>query len=505
MLPKRATVLVGFLGMAVCCGAQRIGAEPAAGNYSFPKARTAYVLNLTSGGTDVSGGGAHRLVPFGQPMTFAGSIKHSKDSRLIVRNVRSHAETYADWHSIAALPVDFLRTGLYWNYGPGNSNGRGADPKASPHRFPDQPDKVIVGYVNLCEFTRINNWDPSFDPAWDTKGGGTIDPQSPGLTSYVDVRVFNAPWKSYVAAYWTDSWRQELRGKIDLAVTEHFDGVMLDVMTGYWTWMQAYPSMNLGLLRARLVDLLKWASLYAKGTYGTAFVITVNLDSEVHEYFPDLGSYVDAGYYQNAFFEWNGSGRVNGYCLPSTTDRFSNAAIDFIKSQGLAVLDMEHLGTGKVSTGLDFTNYEDRITPENLYKLFRWAIESGSTPFVTRVFMQEPYVGLPRFVRVRANLPSMSDSRYPDWVIGSDANDRIDTGSRDDVIYGGPGDDAIDGGAGSDTAWYSKASANYTVTRADGAVIVVDATGVEGTDRLVNIERLYFADGERQLDQMHEH
>jgi hypothetical protein len=296
ILPKHRIIFLGIVGIAVCCCAQRIGAEPAAGTYSFPKARTAYVLNLTSEGTDVSEAAGHRLVPFGQPMTFAGSIKFSKDSKLIARNVRSHAESYVDWKWIAALPVDFLRTGPYWSYGP----GRGADPKASPHRFPDQPDKVIVGYVNLCEFTRIGNWDPSFDPAWDTKGDGTIDPQSPGLPSYVDVRVFDAPWKGYVAAYWTESWREELRRKIDLVVTEHLDGVMFDVMTGYWTWKQAYPSMDLGLLRSRLVDLLKWASSYAKNTYGTSFLITVNLDSEVRRYFPDLGSYVDAGYFQNA-------------------------------------------------------------------------------------------------------------------------------------------------------------------------------------------------------------
>jgi hypothetical protein len=176
-----------------------------------------------------------------------------------------------------------------------------------------------------------------------------------------------------------------------------------------------------------------------------------------------------------------------------------------VKSQGLAVLDMDHLGTGQVSPGLNFRNYNDRITPENLYKLFRWAIESESTPFVTQVFMKEPYFGVPCFVRVRANLPPLSNSSYPDWVIGSDADDRLDSGSGDDVIYGGPGNDAIDGGDGIDTANYTKSVANYTVTRTDGAVIVVDTTGAEGTDRLVKIERLHFADGELQLDQTPEH
>lgn len=63
------------------------------------------------------------------------------------------------------------------------------------------------------------------------------------------------------------------------------------------------------------------------------------------------------------------------------------------------------------------------------------------------------------------------------------------------------GDDYIDGGAGLDVSVYAGVRANYTITRTHtGAVSVRDNTGVEGTDTLVNIERLKFADVSIALD-----
>ena len=464
---------------------------------SYPNPRTAYVLNIVPGGTDVidRATGSHEVVPFGSPMSFAGRVKYSKNSVFIVHNVRSHAETYEDWNKIADLPVDFLRTGLASQW-PGYEWGDPFVPSTSPMRFPDRPDKAIVGYVDSTGFGAIGGWDPSFNPAWDKNGDGIIDPSTTGLPFYVDTKVFNAAWKNYAAAYWTDSWKEEIKKKLELAAIENFDGVMFDVMDGdVFTWLQAYPAMNLQSLRSQLADFFRWASTYAKTTYGTAFLVTGNLDGHVNEYFSDLGRYVDAGYYQNAFFDWTGSGVVNGYGLSTTTDHFSNPAIDFLKSQGMAVLDMDQIGTGAVSGGLDFQNYDDQITNPNLLKLFKWAIQSGSTPYSTTEFFGVPYSGIfPRFVRVLPNVPSATNSKYADWVIGSDGDDTISTGDGDDVIYGGGGNDVINGGAGINTAFYLGALSKFSIAQSDGKVIVTDNTGAEGTDTLTNIQRLQFAD-----------
>ena len=360
-------------------------------------------------------------------------FRSSKDTAFIIRHVRAHAETYRGWDEIADLPVDFLRTGPYWLWDGKAPRECISNPLSSPHRFPDRPDKVIAAYVNMAEFTRIGDWDPSFDPAWDTDGDALIDADAGPLPAYVDTKVFNAPWKGYTAAYWTDSWREEIRRKIDLVAAENFDGLMLDVMTCYWTWKGTYPSMDVAELRKRCAELIKWIYGYAKDRYGSAFLITVNLDSNAFEYFPDLGTYVDGGYYQNAFFSWDGSAVVDGRGLSTSKREFRNPSLDFARAQGLSVLDMDHLGTGPVSPGLDFKNYDDRITEENLLKLFRWAIDSGSTPYVSPVFMSSPYGLVPRFTRVYEELPPATETPYRDWVIGSAAADLISTGSGDEI------------------------------------------------------------------------
>ena len=464
-------------------------------DYVFTESRMAYRLDLAGSGTDVIDRvtGTRTLVPFGQVMQFAGHSKFSKPSRTYVRSVRAHLEAYGDWERLVDLPVDFLRTGAHTVYGPGGWPSGELAPDAEQPRIPDRGDKAIVAYVNASEFSAIGGWDPSFNAAWDKDGDAIIDSTAGDLPPYVDRAVFNAPWKNYVAVYWTEAWKQQLARKIDLAATQHFDGVMLDVMTAPWTWKDAYPQMDLAWLRLQMADLFRWISNYARQKYGSAFLITANLDIDAKDYFPDLGQYVDGGYYQNAFFEWTGSGEVNGFGLSTRPDRYENPAIDFLRAQGLAVLDMDHLGTGPVTPGLEFPDYDDRITPANLKKLLAWAIASGSTPYCAPVFFATPFSMTPRFVRIVPGRPPTTDTPYADWVIGSAADDVIDTGAGDDVVYGGPGNDTINGGSGSNTAYYSGGSANFRFEGTNQTIVLHDRTGAEGTDTLTGVQVVQFA------------
>lgn len=491
MRAKNALGLVLCLASMIPC----LAAPQEGSNYTFPRSRAEYRLNSTVGGTVVVDrtSGAEAMVPFGELMLFADSPKYSKDVDFIIRHVRAHAEIYLGWNEIADLPVDFLRTSPYWDWNEKSPRECIRDPFSSPHRFPDQPDKVITAYVNLAEFTGIGGWDPSFDPAWDADQDGTIDLDAGPLPGYVDTKVFNAPWKCYVAVYWSDSWREELKKKIDLVAVENFDGVMLDVMTCYWSWKNAYPSMDIAELRKHCAELIKWISVYAKDRYGSSFLITVNLDASAFEYFPDLGIYVDGGYYQNAFYSWDGSAVVDGYGVSTSKQEFRNPSIDFARSQGLSVLDMEHLGTGPVSPGLNFTNYDNRITEANLLLLFRWAIKSGSTPFVSPVFMKTLYTLVPRFTRIHVELPPFTETPYRDWVIGSTADDVISTGEGDDLIFSGTGNDRINGGVGEDAALFMGPRKDYTVSQAGETVVVTAKRGDEGTDVLTGVERLIFS------------
>ena len=76
-------------------------------------------------------------------------------------------------------------------------------------------------------------------------------------------------------------------------------------------------------------------------------------------------------------------------------------------------------------------------------------------------------------------------------------DDRLFGGAGNDTLVGGPGNDSLDGGTGIDTAVYAGAHDGYAISfnGRTGVTTVRDLSGSEGTDSLVSIERLKFADG----------
>ena len=103
---------------------------------------------------------------------------------------------------------------------------------------------------------------------------------------------------------------------------------------------------------------------------------------------------------------------------------------------------------------------------------------------------------------------TMSGGDYSVRVLGSVGDDRITTGRGDDHVEGGPGDDAIDGGNGTDTVTFVGDLAEYkivvetvdeqvTITITD---LVEDRDDNDGTDVLINVEKLIFNDQTRTLD-----
>ena len=66
--------------------------------------------------------------------------------------------------------------------------------------------------------------------------------------------------------------------------------------------------------------------------------------------------------------------------------------------------------------------------------------------------------------------------------------------NANDVFTGGAGNDTIDGGAGIDTAKYTGFRASFTLTTTSTGHQLRDNSGIEGTDTLINVERLQFTD-----------
>ncbi len=79
-------------------------------------------------------------------------------------------------------------------------------------------------------------------------------------------------------------------------------------------------------------------------------------------------------------------------------------------------------------------------------------------------------------------------------------DDYVDAGAGNDLMTGGAGNDVLYGGAGIDTAVFSGNRANFSLAPSGGNYVVTDRSGVEGTDTLVSVERVRFADTNVAID-----
>jgi Ca2+-binding RTX toxin-like protein len=85
-------------------------------------------------------------------------------------------------------------------------------------------------------------------------------------------------------------------------------------------------------------------------------------------------------------------------------------------------------------------------------------------------------------------------------IFGTDRADTIEGGWGRDTLVGGRGDDTLDGGLSFDVAVYSGRRSDYTIYQLNGETFIrdlrTDPAVNEGTDRLIGIETVRFADGE---------
>ncbi|TWI67752.1 uncharacterized protein DUF4214 [Pseudoduganella lurida] len=81
-----------------------------------------------------------------------------------------------------------------------------------------------------------------------------------------------------------------------------------------------------------------------------------------------------------------------------------------------------------------------------------------------------------------------------DAITGTASNDALYGQAGNDLLEGRGGNDLLDGGSGLDTAWYEGRLDEYDVTTTGHRRYVTDLVGLDGSDTLVNIERIDFAD-----------
>ena len=83
-----------------------------------------------------------------------------------------------------------------------------------------------------------------------------------------------------------------------------------------------------------------------------------------------------------------------------------------------------------------------------------------------------------------------------DSLFGEDGNDQLTGDNGADNLTGGAGDDLLDGLSGFDTAYYSRSIDEYSFLSAAGYLHIfhLGGAGADGHDRVINVERLVFAD-----------
>ncbi|MBI3729827.1 MAG: DUF4214 domain-containing protein [Burkholderiales bacterium] len=85
-------------------------------------------------------------------------------------------------------------------------------------------------------------------------------------------------------------------------------------------------------------------------------------------------------------------------------------------------------------------------------------------------------------------------------LYGMGGYDTLLGGTGNDTLVGGKGNDSLDGGAGFDMGLYASARSNYVISKNGNGFTVKDSSGTNGTDSVMNVERLNFSDTSVALD-----
>jgi len=83
---------------------------------------------------------------------------------------------------------------------------------------------------------------------------------------------------------------------------------------------------------------------------------------------------------------------------------------------------------------------------------------------------------------------------FDDTLSGNDLGNTIDGNLGNDCLWGGLGNDTLEGGVGTDIAKWDFDSSQYRLVFNSNTYLVTDTKGGDGTDTLMDIEKLQFAD-----------
>lgn len=200
--------------------------------------------------------------------------------------------------------------------------------------------------------------------------------------------------------------------------------------------------------------------------------------------------------------EWNGS-ILQGSNADGTVDA-SNITFSILDGQNdipAANEDIDGLSLGEGGT-ISFDLFEPLNITSDLY-LYLADIGGGNDGY--RVVISDSFQNsspseegvtlygssLDDSIRLGEGINS-NNGNQNDSLFGYAGDDSLFSADGDDTLTGGAGNDTIDGGNGTDTSAYTGSYANFSITSNSEGITVSDSTGENGTDFLLNVERLKF-------------
>jgi serralysin len=186
----------------------------------------------------------------------------------------------------------------------------------------------------------------------------------------------------------------------------------------------------------------------------------------------------------NAVYSWDATGQefINGQPAPNTGASSTNKIFTTVWTQG-------------ATATYDFHNFSQDATYDlrpghwSTFSKGQLADLNSAAPAGTPQYQAQGNV----YNALLYNGDQRSEVKN---VVAGTGNDVIVGNDLDNVITGGAGNDRIDGGPGSNSSVYTGTEKNYAVTIFAGHATfeITDKFGTDGTDSLVNIQRLQFTD-----------
>lgn len=339
--------------------------------------RSDYKIDATTSGFIISTSDETISTPTNGSVAFSdGGTYLLRDTKSIIAKASSHLENYSLPDDLISSKAIWLHTGAYF------SNTAHANVLINPEdilQFPSRGyDTVNTAYINISEITGVGNSDPFWNEAWDANGDNIIDLSEDQLPVYLQGLDYNTDWGNYVVNYWESEWKDVLFDKIDIVMSQNFDGVMFDVTTGWMKKIENNPNAI-----SDMAILMEEVTSYIHNTYGNTALATFNIGFNVLQEHPELAKIIDAAYFQNSYFKWTGDGSMSESYNPDQI----NIIKDIFNSEGKALFVMDHLNDPTDQLLIDYliNSVETSTVPMIGSKLF----ENFTDYPIYRITMQE--------------------------------------------------------------------------------------------------------------------